>query len=510
VTITTDGTAANTAETCLGVIFAGAKLLKQGDPAKAERAFAAALMMTHVPGPSELSRPQSAAGNLALRSLALYNVGRLHLRRGGRDPRPFREQAAVFLADSAGREQLPPQLLPLFQVLMADVLVELSEYHRAIPYCEASIQLMMDENNAPAMADSMWRAGRCYARTGLRDHAAIPLRAAVKIFRTLAGDPRLPAVLLDLGNALKKSSPAESERCYREVADLHVARVQLESATPAWVNLGVMCNEQGRHAEALAYYEKALHVREQSPRTPPERIGSVMNNMANAHRRMGEFETALDCVDRALRILEPVRGYSLACAYGTRGLILRDAGRDMESVEWFRKSSAEHQAQASPNLETLSEELEHEATALERLGRLEEAADARRRLESVRAAIAGVETSAVETVDLDADGLKPAAEGAVLIELDFGTRAGGVYGKSDSIKLGRKLSVALKAGGAGYYGGSVVIPETTTFLCYGADAEALFGTVEPILREERMCGRARITVRQGGQHREVLLPGPVM
>jgi len=107
-------------------------------------------------------------------------------------------------------------------------------------------------------------------------------------------------------------------------------------------------------------------------------------------------------------------------------------------------------------------------------------------------------------------GPKPEAEGAVLVELDFGTRAGGVYEKSDSTKFGRKLSEALKTCGSGYYGGSVVIPETTTLLCYGADAEALFSTVEPLLRAEPMCGGARITVRQGGRHREVLLPGRVM
>jgi len=498
-------TTANTAEACLGVIFTGTKLLKGGDPAKAERAFVAALMMTHTAGP-----PESAAENLALRSLALYNVTRLHLRRGDRDAGVFREQAAVFLAESAGRERLTPELMPLFQVLMADVLVELGEYRRAIPYCEANIQFMVDENDAPAMADSMWQAGRCYARTGLRDHAAIPLRAAVKIFRTLAGDPRLPAVLLDLGNALRKSSPAEAERCYQEVADLHVSRAQLESATPAWVNLGVMCNEQGRHAEALQYYEKALRVRKQSPRTPPEKIGSLLNNIAGVHRRLRQFREALGFTDRAIQLLESGGGHYLACAYGTRGMILRDAARDEEAVEWFRKSAAEHQKQPSPNLETLSEELENEAAALERLGRLEEAGGARRRLNSVRAAIAGVKTSAVDTVDSVANGPKPEAEGAVLVELDFGTRAGGVYEKSDSTKFGRKLSEALKTCGSGYYGGSVVIPETTTLLCYGADAEALFSTVEPLLRAEPMCGGARITVRQGGRHREVLLPGRVM
>jgi hypothetical protein len=220
---------------------------------------------------------------------------------------------------------------------------------------------------------------------------------------------------------------------------------------------------------------------------------------------MGNFGPALDFVERARELLESTGGYPLACAYGTQGLIFRDSGRDREAVEWFRKSSAEHQKQPSPNLDTLSEELENEAAALERLGRLVEAADARRRLESVRATMSGV-----GSLDLDLDGLKPPDEGAVLIELDCGSRAGGMGGKGESSRVGRWLDDVLKAQGTGYYGGKVVIPETTTLMLYGTDAEEIFRTVEPLLRDEPICGGAKITVRQSGQHREVLLPGPVM
>jgi tetratricopeptide (TPR) repeat protein len=491
--------AEHTSETCLRMILAGVQLRKRDDPRTAERAFLAALMSTHVPGPAG-----SASENLGLRALALYNLSLLHLRHHRDKAGALREQATAFLTTKPDKEPLPPQLMPLFQELMAEVLVELGEYRRAIPYCEASIQFQVNASDSAAVAESLWRAGRCYARIGMPDHAAIPLRASAKIFRSLTGDPRFPVVLLELGNALRKSTPAEAEQCYREVAELHVSQAHLESATPAWVNLGVLCSEQARYAESLEYYERALRVREQSRGTPPERIGSLLNNMAGVRRRMGQFPAALDLADRAIRLLES-GGHYLACAFGTRGMILRDAGSDAEAVEWFRKSAAEHQKQPSPNLDTLAEELENEAAALERLGRTNEAGDARQRLESVRVSIAGIKS--VEGPDWD--GLKAVAGGAVLIEVAFGSRAEGANARRAFPGLRQRLADALKEQGTGYYGGWVAIPESTTFMLYGGDAEALLSSVEPLLRAEPMCSGARITVRQGSRHRELVLPGRV-
>jgi tetratricopeptide (TPR) repeat protein len=362
--------AGSAAERCLGLIAYGMHQRELGDTMRAARALAGALLVAQglpkIPGQGE-----------PLRALALYHLSRLELQRGPEHAEParqMRDQAGGLLAPDHGCAQLPPPLVPLFQELMANVLVNLGEHSRAIPYCEASLQNLGDTESPAATAWTLWRAGKAHLNIGLRDHAAIPLRAAVKIYRTLAGDPRLTAILIDLGAALSKSAPAEAERCYEEAAEIHISKAQFESATSAWTNLGVMCTKQGRYAEALAYYEKALHVREHAPGTPAARIGILHNNIANVHRHMKNFDQAFRSVDRALALLEASAGHTLACAYGTRGLIFRDQGRDQEAVECFRKSSAEHRQQASPNLDTLSEELENEAAALTRLGREAEAA----------------------------------------------------------------------------------------------------------------------------------------
>jgi tetratricopeptide (TPR) repeat protein len=479
-------------ERCLALLAAGVDALQQGNQALVEKAFAAVLVVAQALSPEQARD---------VRSLALCDLSRLRSKQGrDEEAQRIREQAISGLAGAADTTQDG-----LFQYMMVAALMDMGEFRRAIPFCEQSIQLEIARDEPGAMGEALRRAGQCYLRVGLRDHAAVTLREALKSFRHQHGDPRLPDVLMNMGHALRKSSPVDAERYYQEAADWHTARAQLESATPAWVNLGIICSEQGRHAESLAHYERALQVRERSPSTPPERMGTLLNNIANCYRRMGKFAEALQSVDRAIALLAPVGGSSLASAYGTRGLIFRDDGRDSEAVEWLKKANAEHEKQPSPNLETVAEDLENQVAALNRLGRPEEAKVTEERLASVRAAM-----TAIPTVDRDLTNLKPATKTAVLIELAFGRRPGMTTGKGEVIQLAGRLSEAVEAEAAGWYAGEVVGPESTTLIMYGPDAERLFALVEPILLSETICQRARVTIRRSEGYRELFLPGPVM
>src|SRR5579884_1297545 len=97
-------------------------------------------------------------------------------------------------------------------------------------------------------------------------------------------------------------------------------------AATAWVNLGILCGEQGRLEESLQWYEKVRRVRQADPGTTHARLGSLANNIANLYRRMKNFELATREVEDAIRLLQgdPL----LAHAYGTYGLILQDQGFD--------------------------------------------------------------------------------------------------------------------------------------------------------------------------------------
>ncbi len=301
---------------------------------------------------------------------------------------------------------------------MARVLIQLREYRRAIPFCERAILRELESNDPTAVAGMLARAAQCYGLMGLMDHSAIPARAALKILRDYPGDPRLPDVLITLGNALRKTSPPEAESLYREAAGLHEGKEHLESATTAWNNLGTLCAEQGRFAEALEYYEKALEVRERTPSTPLARIGSLLNNIANCHRRMGNYAKAHELLDRAIQLLklESQTGVSgLASAYGTRGLVLRDEGRDKEALEFFELSDTERKNTPSPNLESTKENLEEEIAVLKKLGRREEGVAAEGRLAEAIAAKSGI-----PTVDRELGSHISQAKGSVLVEIDFG------------------------------------------------------------------------------------------
>jgi tetratricopeptide (TPR) repeat protein len=398
-----------------------------------------------------------------------------------------------------GAISLSTQTVP-FHNLMLNVLIDLGEYRRAIPFCEQAIQTVSSWNDPLALCELLSKEGLCYSRCGLKEHAAVPLRAALKILRSFPGEPRLASVLISLGNVLHKTSPTEAEKLYKEAVDLYEAKAQMESATTVWANLGILCSRQGRHAESLGYYERALRFRESSPATPPPRIGSLLNNMANCYRRMGKIDEALQLVDRALGILKPEDSSLLASAYGTRGQILHEAKRDVEAVEWLQKSYAEREKSSSPDLEAIVENLEIEIASLQRLGRTQEAHDAEQKLAQATAA-----KTQTPQVDLDLSTLKVESAGAVLVELAFGSRPCGRYGIDDAEIVAEQLAEILAAGDIGSYQGRVVIPEATTLVFQGADGEAMFQQMEQYLADHAICAGATIAIRQGSKLREVVI-----
>ncbi len=478
-------------EKCLAIIAHGADALQDSNFALAEGAFRAGLAIAKA-APAEQGRD--------LVPLVLLNMSRLRHRQDREDDaRQLREQANAQLG-----QNLPSLPNAFFHLSMAAVLMDFGEYRRAIPFWEQAIQL--DDVKDPIdTAHMLARVGECYNRSGLKDHAAIPLRAAVKIFRRHPEDPRLSAALITLGNALRKSTPAEAESCYREVADWHIARGQFLSATPAWGNIGILCSEQGRYAEALECLEKVRKIREQSPGIPTPAIAITLNNIANCYRRMGKFAEAFTAVSRAIDLLQDKGGTELASAYGTRGLIFLDQGQDSEAVEWLRKAYEHHQTLPSPNLDTITEDLSREIAALQRLGRADELKDAEARLASVHTAM-----KAIPMVSRNLSALDAPLQCAVFVELNAGIRERSLDGKREDVQLGKRLAEVLEAKNVGWYAGQLTIPESTTMIFYGSDAEALFRALEPSLTSEPICAGARITIRQRDGQREVIVPSRLM
>lgn len=465
--------------------------MRDGNFLKAEAAFRLALAAA-TSATSEQGRD--------LIPLVLLSTSRLREKQNREDDaRKLREQAIAKI------EKSPLNLANAhLHLLTAAVLMDLGEYRRAIPFWERAMQL--DDLKDPIdTAHMLARVGECYNRIGSKDHAAIALRAAIKIFRKHPEDPRLSAALITLGNALRKSDSAEAEACYREVADWHVARGQLLSATPAWGNIATLFSEQGRYTEALEYFEKVRKIREQSPGLPIPAIAITLNNIANCYRRMGKFAEAFTAVARAIDLLQDEKGALLASAYGTSSLIFLDKGQDSEAVEWLRKAHEHHQTLPSPNLDTIAADLSREIAALQRLGRADELKDAEARLASVQTAM-----KAVPKVNRDLSALDAPMKGAVFVETNVGIQGRGLDGKREGVQLGKRLAEVLEAENLGWYAGHFAIPESSTMIFYGPDAEILFHALEPALKSEPICAGARITIRQSDAQREIIIPGCVM
>lgn len=472
---------------CVAYVDYAVQQFKSGKLLETEKGLAAALLTARKAAPEE-------AGELL--ALVYCNMSVLRQKQSrGEEARMLGEQA---LASLTGETSAIAS--PLFHHLMAGALEKLGEHRRALSSWERAIRLVGDEMEPTVRAGLLINMGNCYNRMGLRDHGAVPLRAAVKVFRGCPEDPRLPIALLNLGNALRKSAAGEAEACYKEAGEWHAAKLQYESACAAWVNLGVLCSENGRHGEALEHYERALNVREKTRGVTPGKVASVLNNMANCYRRMGRFAEAHGLMDRAATLI-PAEDDLVASSYGTRGHIYLDEGEDAKAVEWLRKAIAERRKQPSPNLELMAENLEHEVVALKRLGREEEAGVAQEALGSVRLALEGTAQA-----DGELTAAKSAMCGAVLVELAYGSRMGVPDGRTQTTLLTERLSEAVRARNAGYCNGWVAVPENTTLIFYGPDAEALFESLDPALRGEPVCAGARVAIRQGDVNREVVVP----
>jgi tetratricopeptide (TPR) repeat protein len=473
-------------EDSIGVVAHGVKAMDAGKFLEAATAFTVAF---------GLAQTAPAEEACFIIPLILLNRSLMCLKqRKDDESKKLRDKAIAQL--DANQEHAPSARV---QRPLANALYKLGDYRRTLGFLELAIGPSEEEADRFVMAEMLTKVGSCYNQMGLMDHAAVPLRAALRIYEAIPEDPRLASTLVTLGNSLRKSTPTEAEACYKRSADLRVARLQYESACPAWVNLGILCSEQGRHAESLEHYERVLRVREQAPGTPPERTASVLNNMANCFRRMRNFPKAHAAVDRAIKLVSS-KDAILASAYGTKGMIYLDAGEDKQAVEWTRKALREREKQPSPNLDLSVDNLETEITALERLGRSCEAAIAKEKLASVRAAM-----QSARKMDGDFGEVKAPMNGAVLVELPFGIRPMRSEGRRSSNFLAYTLSEEVRSQDVGYYGGWVAIPESTTLFFYGQDAERLFKAIEPSLKEEPVCAGARVLIRQGLAQREVVM-----
>jgi lipopolysaccharide biosynthesis regulator YciM len=190
-------------EECLAVLAHASEMINVGALAQAEKVLGAALMLARQANPED---------GRSLFPLTVYHLSWLRQKeKRDEEAKKFRDLASALMDQKVCDGARAP-----FAQLMANVLMNLEEYRRAILFWEVALEQDHERNTPTTTAEMLWRAGECYSRNGAKDHAAVLLRAAARSFRGQSGDPRLPAVLVTLGNALRKSAPAGAHRRRRK------------------------------------------------------------------------------------------------------------------------------------------------------------------------------------------------------------------------------------------------------------------------------------------------------
>ncbi|MGC9015030.1 MAG: tetratricopeptide repeat protein [Thermoproteota archaeon] len=117
------------------------------------------------------------------------------------------------------------------------------------------------------------------------------------------------------------------------------------------INEGVKLSENGKHKEAISYYNLALKI---APYIP-----EGWNNKGNALNHLGRFKEALECLDNALK-LNP----NYESAYVNKGISLMNLGNVEEALLCFDKA-----IEINPNF---AKAWYNKGLALYRLGRIKE------------------------------------------------------------------------------------------------------------------------------------------
>ena len=182
-------------------------------------------------------------------------------------------------------------------------------------------------------------------------------------------------------------------------------------------------------------------------------------------------------------------------------MILRDAGRDEEAVEWFRKAIAERKRQPSPNLEAASDDLQGLIEALKRLGRETEVQDVQQELEVLRQDVKTIQSRSPVK-----DDFAIFTGGSVFIELPIGSQHANNQLREQIRQFVYLLESEVRSRGAGRLSGHITFPESRTLIFSATEAEVLFETIKPLISASDLCSGARITIRQNDQRRELQLP----
>jgi tetratricopeptide (TPR) repeat protein len=105
--------------------------------------------------------------------------------------------------------------------------------------------------------------------------------------------------------------------------------------------LGWIKMDQGKHTDAITYYEKSLEIRQKTLPANYPSLATSYNNIGEVYRNMGEYSKALSSHEKALEIYQktlPANHPLLATSYNNIGFVYNNMGEYSKALSYYEKA----------------------------------------------------------------------------------------------------------------------------------------------------------------------------
>ncbi|UMY65604.1 MULTISPECIES: tetratricopeptide repeat protein [unclassified Flavobacterium] len=259
---------------------------------------------------------------------------------------------------------------------------EKDRYQEAAGLFEKAVSEAKREHNVPVQMTSFNNLGNCYSQLGQSEKALAYYLKAQKMAVT-ARDPRYEAkILMNIG-ALYSEQKDLSQALSHFEKSIAVAEKTGDTKLTADClnNMGIVYEQRQDFDHALKVYDRALRL--YTTTQDDGRISMAHNNLAIVQKARGRYDEAAAHYRMALAIAEKNDDrYMMAATYNNMGNLEIVAGRPKTGLNYCLRAWKEAQTLGAREIEV--EALDGIATAYEKMGRLTESLDFRKRYEAAK------------------------------------------------------------------------------------------------------------------------------
>ncbi|MBN8683093.1 MAG: tetratricopeptide repeat protein [Chitinophagales bacterium] len=215
-------------------------------------------------------------------------------------------------------------------------------YDEALKAHRTSLRIAENEKDTSRIARSHLNIGGVMENAGLFQEAHEEVNKARLILEQLGDKPRLAGAYTLLGHLrLELEMHQEAQRWYRSALSLREQLGNEDKIAASLSDLGVALDKLEKPDSsrlAVAYFQRALNIRKKLD--DPTGMAAVYNNLGEAHKHLGEYNTAISYLQKARDIyLRTKDRPGLMEVYNTWGDVLARQGSYAEALGMVQQYS---------------------------------------------------------------------------------------------------------------------------------------------------------------------------